>query len=247
MAGMEKSPSESGLGKPTRDGYPVVESRAWSLPETQDEVTAVRSRRRRTRWRPSGAALAFIFPIVLLYWQAGGAGSLLADPSTDVHVHTGQWILAHYAVPSRHPFSFTGPNKSSCDWEWLSDVPFALAYLVHGLSGVAALSLALLCVTSLVVYRTARLHAGPVVGGGVCALVMASTTVHWLARPHLFAWLGVAAFCWVSESHVFERRAWLLIVPMVLWVNLHPGFVGAFVVQISWLAGACLRILRKIT
>jgi hypothetical protein len=91
------------------------------------------------------------------------------------------------------------------------------------------------------VYKTARLHAGPVVVVSVCVLVTATTTIHWLARPHLFTWLGVAALCWALESHAVQRRKWLLPITMVLWVNLHSGFVAGFLVMGAWLAGAWLN------
>jgi hypothetical protein len=190
---------------------------------------------------PSLTALVFLLPVLLLYWQVGGPSGLLADPSTGVHVRTGAWILAHHAVPRHDLFSYTLADKPWCDWEWASDVVVALAYQLHGLSAVAALSLVLLCLTSLFVHKTARLHAGPVVAGAVCALVMATSTIHWLARPHLFTWLGVAALCWALERPAVEQRAWLFSVAMVLWVNLHPGFVAGYLVMGAWLAGAWLN------
>jgi hypothetical protein len=187
---------------------------------------------------PSLTALAYLFPLILLYWEGGGPSGLLADPSTGVHVRTGEWILAHHAVPRHDLFFYTLSSKAWRDWEWLSDVIFALAYRLHGLSAVAALSLAILCIISLIVYRTARPYAGLVIAGGVCVLVMATTTIHWLARPHLFTWIGVAALCWALETHAVERCAWFLPVAMVVWVNLHPGFVAGFLVMGAWLAGA---------
>jgi hypothetical protein len=198
-------------------------------------------RRRSVNGLPSGAALAFLFPIVLLYWQVGGPSGLMADPSTGVHLRTGQWILAHHAVPRLDLFSFTMPNKRWIDWEWLSDLIFAEAYRLHGLAGVAALALLLLCLISVVVYLTARLHSGPIVAGATCALVMATSTIHWLARPHLFTWLGVSALFWALERHDLECRLWLVVVGMILWENLHPGFIAAFLVMSAWLAGAWLK------
>ncbi|HEV2416473.1 MAG TPA: hypothetical protein VGX94_01580 [Terriglobia bacterium] len=196
----------------------------------------------RLSWLPSLTALSFLVPIVLLYWQVAGPSALLADPSTGVHISTGQWILAHHAIPRRDLFSFTLAGKSWCDWEWLGDVLFAGADRLHGLSGAAVLSLGLLCLTSVVIYRTARLHAGPIVAGAVCALAMATTTIHWLARPHLFTWLLLAVFCWVLAKQPAEarRRWWVLPCIMILWVNLHPGFVAGFLVLGAWLAGSCL-------
>ena len=208
--------------------------------ESGERPTLCDITRCRARWLPALMPVAFLLPIILLYWQLGGPSGLLADPSTGVHVRTGQWILAHRAIPRHNLFSFTLAKKNWWDWEWLSDVIFAGAYLLHGLSGVTALSLALLCVTAVAVYRGARVYAGPIIAGGTCALVMATTTVHWLARPHLFTWLALAMLCLVLEKYGRWRRVWILAAGMALWVNLHPGFIAGFLVLGAWLAGAGL-------
>lgn len=186
---------------------------------------------------PSLAAVAFLLPIVLLYWEIGGPSGLLADPSTGVHVRTGEWILAHRAIPRYGLFSYTLPHKSWCDWEWLSDVIFASVHHVHGLSGVATVALGLLCVLAVVVYRAARVRAGPIVACATCALVMATTTIHWLARPHLFTWLALAVFCWLLEGACGKKKLCIFAGIMVVWVNLHPGFGAGFLVLGAYLVG----------
>lgn len=186
---------------------------------------------------PSLAAVVFLLPIALLYWEAGGPSGLLADPSSGVHVRTGQWIVAHLAVPRYDLFSYTLARKNWRDWEWLSDVIFATAHRFQGLSGVAALAVALLCLLAVVVYRSARVRAGPIVAGATCALVVATTTIHWLARPHLFTWLALAAFCWLLEGPCNKKKLWIVTAITALWVNLHPGFVAGFLVLGAYLAG----------
>lgn len=201
-------------------------------------LPAINAEPQATRRLPSATAVMFVLPVLLLYWQVGGPSGLLADPSTGVHVRTGQWILTHHAVPRHDIFSYTLPNKPWCNWEWGSDVIFALAYRLHGLSAVAALALALLCLVSVVVYRTARLYAGPVAAGITCALVMEATTIHWLARPHLFTWLALALLCWLLEGDLGEARLGVLAAMMALWTNLHPGFGAGFLVLAAYLAGS---------
>jgi hypothetical protein len=207
-------------------------------PETTDRINA---RVKSAWWLPSPLAAMFILPVALLYWRVGGPSGLLADPSTGVHVRTGQWILAHHAAPTWDLFSFTMPHRGWCDWEWGSDAIFAVVYQLHGLSAVAGLALALLCLISVVIYRRARLYAGPVATGMTCALVMAATTIHWLARPHLFTWLALALACWRLERPASNKELCALTVMMVLWVNFHPGFVAGFLVLAACLAGAVLE------
>src|SRR5215472_17839851 len=95
--------------------------------------------------------------------------------------------------------------------------------------GIVMLSLAELCLTSFVIYRSACLHARPAVAFAVTCLAMAVTNVHWLVRPHLLTWLFLALFSSAVERfRVTGRKACLSVLPvlMVLWVNLHPGFLA---------------------
>ena len=193
---------------------------------------------------PSLTSLAFILPVALLYWHVGGPSALLADPNTGLHVRAGEWILIHHAIPRQDPFSFTLAGRGWCDWEWLSDVVYALLYRVHGLSAIASFHLALLCLTSVIVYRTARLRAGQTMAFAVTCLVMAATTIHWLARPHLLTWLFLGLLSFLLErADVIGKYRLLLLLPflMILWVNLHPGFVAGLLVLGAWCPSALFR------
>src|SRR6516225_5640056 len=193
---------------------------------------------------PSLTSLAFLLPLVLLYWQVGGPSALLVEPSTGVHVQAGQWILSHHAIPRQDLFSFTLAGRAWCDWEWLSDVLYALLFQVRGLSAIVAFHLALLCLVSVILFRTARLRVGPTIAFAVTCLVMATTTIHWLARPHFFTWLFLGVFGYLLErADVTGNYRPLLAVPvlMILWVNLHPGYVAGLLVLGAWSALALLR------
>lgn len=99
---------------------------------------------------PSLTSIAFIVPLLLLYWQLGGPEALLNDPNTGVHVRAGDWILSHRAIPRHDLFSFTIAGRPWCDWEWLSDVVCALLHGWSGLAAIVAFSLGLLCLTSVI-------------------------------------------------------------------------------------------------
>jgi hypothetical protein len=196
------------------------------------------------RWLPSLTSFAFLLPLVLLYWQVGRPSALLTDPIIGVDIRIGQWILSHHAIPHHGLFSFTLAGRPWCDWEWLSDVLYALLFRIHGLSAIVAFHLGLLCLVSVILYRTARLRAGRIVAFAATCLVMAATTIHWLARPHLITWLFLAIFCFLLErADVTGDHKPLLVFPllMVLWVNLHPGFVAGLLVLGVWCAHSLVR------
>ncbi|HXK05864.1 MAG TPA: hypothetical protein VMS37_25910 [Verrucomicrobiae bacterium] len=199
---------------------------------------------RALRWLPSLSSLALLFPVALLYWQVAGPSSLLVDPNSGVHVRAGEWILSHHAVPREDLFSFTLAGSPWCDWEWLSDALYAVLFQARGLRAIAAFHLGLLCLISVVLYRTARLRAGPTVAFAVTYLVMAATTIHWLARPHLFSWLFLAVFGLLLEKIEVTGDYRLLLaspVLMILWVNLHPGFLMGLLAVGAWSGSAVVR------
>lgn len=109
-------------------------------------------------WLPSLTSLAIGLPLLLLYWQLGSPSALLSDPNTGVHVRTGEWILVHHAVPREDLFSFSIQGQAWCDWEWLSDVMYALLHRWNALAAIVTVSLAVLCLMSAIIYRTACLH-----------------------------------------------------------------------------------------
>src|SRR6516164_3461687 len=193
---------------------------------------------------PSLTSLAFLLPVVLLYWQVGGPLALLVERSTGVHVQAGQWILSHHAIPRQDLFSFTLAGRAWCDWEWLSDVLYALLFQVRGLSAIVAFHLALPCLVSVILYRTARLRVGPTMAFALTCLLMATTTIHWLARPHFFTWLFLGVFSFLLERADVTgdfRLLPALPVLMILWVNLHPGFVVGLLPLAAWSVSALLR------
>lgn len=197
---------------------------------------------------PSLSSLALIVPVGLLYLQLGGPSALLSDPNTGVHVRTGDWILAQRTIPRVDAFSFAIAGRRWCDWEWMTDFLYALLNHLHGLGAIASFGLAVLCLTSIVIYLTARLHSGPAVALVVTCLVMATTMIHWLARPHLFTWLLVAVFCWVIERAQASGKIWMLLalpLLMLLWVNLHPGFVAGFLILAVWCAAEIVQARRE--
>jgi len=203
------------------------------------------------RWLPSLNWLALLLPVVLLYWQMAGPSALVADPNTGVHVRAGEWILSHHAIPHEDLFSFTLAGRAWCDWEWLSDALDALLFHARGLRAIATFHLGLLCMISVILYRTTRLRAGPIIAFAVTCLVMATTTIHWLARPHLFSWLFLAVLGLLLETVDVTgdcRRLFALPAPMILWVNLHPGFVMGLLAVGAWSASALERceVLPKI-
>jgi hypothetical protein len=195
-----------------------------------------------TRWAirllPSLIDFAFMLPAFLLFKFLSGAKRLLMDAGTGWHIRTGEWILNHSAVPKTDLFSFTRANAPWFAWEWGWDVCFAAVHRFWGLAGVVFLNVCFLCVISALLFLLIRRCCGnDVLSLLFTGVGMIGSTIHWLARPHLFSWIFLLLFLHVLLSAERGKTKMLYLLPFLtlLWTNLHGSFfLGIYVV----LAGA---------
>ncbi len=178
---------------------------------------------------PSQSDWLFAALMGWLFVAASGWQVLLADGDTGWHIRAGEYILAHGQVPHTDLFSFTRPGAPWCAWEWLSDVLFALAHRAAGLKGVVLLAGTAIaaCFTVLFRHMLAR-GSGFFVALAACLLAAGASGIHFLARPHVFTLLLLAASLWILDRDRLGRdgAAWLLVPLTALWANLHAGFVA---------------------
>lgn len=176
-------------------------------------------------------SFADIFFVALLAWLficgANGWKSLLGDGDTGWHIRTGQYILAHHAVPSHDLFSFSKPDAPWFAWEWLSDVALAALFQLGGLKAITLAAGALIALYATLLLRYALwLGANALLAPLLTLLAVGASSMHFLARPHLFTLLFLPACLWLVEADLRKktRRVWLLIPVAALWTNLHGGF-----------------------
>ncbi len=177
--------------------------------------------------------LADFFFVALLVWLfvAGSFGwmGLLADADTGWHIRTGEWVLDNQRVPDRDLFSFSKPGETWYAWEWLADVFFALLYRQAGFKGVVLAAALIITATAFLIFRAMLWRgANPLAAVAVCLLGVGCSSVHYLARPHIFTLLLMAVSVWLlsSDRQRPSGRVWLLIPLTALWTNLHGGFVA---------------------
>lgn len=187
-----------------------------------------------------GAALLY-----LLFFSFG----LLqfTDPDYWWHLRTGRLIVDTGSVPHHDPFSFTAAGSRWIAHEWLSDV---IIYRVESAVGYVGNSILFSCLALaalFVMHRlllkmglSPRLALAIVAFGGVMSLR------YWTVRPQVFTWLLVAVFLYTL--YMYHRdgkgRLWHLPLLMLLWANLHAGYVIGLVLLGLWLAAmAAERVL----
>lgn len=204
----------------------------------------------------SGALRAFLLPsfadwvfaavLGWLFYGASGAQSLLADGDAGWHIRLGEIAIASGSLPSTDPFSFTMAGRVWFAWEWLSDLILGALHLAGGLPAIAFLAGVVIAATAALTLRYMLwLGVNLFLAVGATMLIGGVSTMHWLARPHMFTWGLLLATLWLLESdrRKQSKRVWVLIPMVAVWVNLHGGFVAALVTVGAFAAGAGLEQL----
>lgn len=192
------------------------------------------------RLLPSFTDVAFLMPLVFLFSRLDGVAGMLGDGDTGWHIRAGEWMLQHGRVPAEDIFSFTMPGRPWYAWEWLWDVAFAWLHLNWGMGAVVFASMTLICVTFALLFRLVHRMSGHVlVAIGLTVLAAATTTIHWLARPHLFTMLFLVIFLDVIHRARQGRLLLLACLPVLTipWANLHGGFLAGILLLLAYGAG----------
>jgi len=186
------------------------------------------------RFLPSLTDAAFLLPLLFLFLRLPGGYHLLADGDTGWHLRAGEWILQNGRVPDKDIFSYTKAGEPWFAWEWLWDLTFGWLHLHAGMAAVLAGSMLVLCCTYAILFRLVRKNCPNVLlAFALTAFAAAGSSMHWLARPHLFTLLFVVIYCAILQRVEDGRTRLLFWLPplMVLWANLHGGFfVGIFLI-----------------
>ncbi|HWR58369.1 MAG TPA: hypothetical protein VN328_05725 [Thermodesulfovibrionales bacterium] len=197
-------------------------------------------------WVPSIADILFLSVFLYLSFSAGRG--LLADCDTGYHIRTGEYILKTGSIPKYDIFSFITPAIPWTAHEWLSEVIMALVHRSFGLTGVVIFFSFVISLTYYVLFRVARTYKGNILAAAmVVVFVIAASQIHWLARPHIFSLLLTVIWYSLLDSYQYNDRNYLNFLPaiMLLWVNLHGGFIIAFVLIGIYLAGNLARFLTS--
>jgi hypothetical protein len=152
---------------------------------------------------------------------------LLIDPDTMWQITIGQWIVDHSMVPHTDVYSFTMRGQPWISTQWLAQVAYAAVYSLAGWTGPVVLTSTCIAVTFALLARFLAKRLSESTTLVFVGAALALTVPHLLARPHVLALPVMMA--WASGLvRAADRRDmpsfWLLPL-MMLWANLHGGFV----------------------
>ncbi|HEY8333642.1 MAG TPA: hypothetical protein VIQ05_07585 [Tardiphaga sp.] len=160
---------------------------------------------------------------LLLY----AGNQLLRDPDTLWQITLGQWIVAHRAVPRADMFSFTMFGQPWISTQWLAQVLYAQAWALAGWAGPVVLAAGAIALTFALLARELTRRLSESASLIFVAAAITLTASHLLARPHVLAMPVMVAWVGGLIAAADRRRApsFALLPLMVLWANLHGGFV----------------------
>jgi len=211
--------------------------------------------------QPSSFALRFLLPsvrdiiFIFLFWSllAGPLSNRpLADADIGWHIRNGEQILATHSLPRTDPFSSTMQGQPWFDWEWLYDIVLGILHQACGLNGVVWLC-ALLAAAIFVLLLSQLLRGGTglLLAIPLMLLAEAAATIHLYARPHIVSWLF--SLLWFAVLNRWERCEdeslprwipWFFPASMLLWVNLHGGWIFGMALLGIYTFAALVESLR---
>jgi len=172
----------------------------------------------------------------------------VTDPDFWWHLATGNWILAHHAVPHQDLFTFTVSNHRWITHEWLGEVGLAALFALGRLP-LVSLVLGLITAAGFVlIYWAIDRRVNYVIAGLALALGVAAANPIWGPRLQMITFaLSALTYLWIQRfCEGRGRELYALPVLMVLWVNLHAGFVVGFIfLGVAFVAELIKVLLRR--
>ncbi len=150
------------------------------------------------------------------------------DPDYWWHVTAGRTIIETGSIPHTDPFSYTSFGKEWVAHEWFSEVVFYGVEQAFGYVGNVVLFGLILCLIWYIVYRITRDRGIGELGAAFCAtiwFVMARGSLN--VRPQVWTVLLFSLTVFILQRRLLDHRGslWPLAPIMLLWVNLHGGYV----------------------
>lgn len=140
------------------------------------------------------------------------------------HLSGGRYLFDHQSIPDSSYFSFIAPPKEWVNYYWGFQALVYKIYLFSGYYGLVALRAIVYLATILFVLKLlgTKSQRGPWSYAVMLIFMLVSLLLiprFHLVRPHMFSYLLIPVCLYILEAK--PRRAFLLPLLTVTWVNLH--------------------------
>jgi hypothetical protein len=164
------------------------------------------------------------------------------DPDFWWHLRIGQWMVEHGRLPSQDLFSYTVSSHVWTDHEYLTEILMWLTYSTLGLTALCIAFGLLTWAGFWLIFMQVRRQPFVFIGVGLAIAAVAGSPI-WGPRAQMITFaLSCLELYWLQGYLAGRSRAINLFpLVMVLWANLHGGWVIGFV----WLGVALVAELMS--
>ncbi len=170
----------------------------------------------------------------------------VADPDFWWHLRSGQWMVENRSILREDIFSFTRAGQEWITHEWLAEILIAVLYRLGGFELLILVFALLITATFALLYL--RCEGKPYLAGfGVVLGFLAAAPVLGV-RPQMFTFF-LSSLYWYLLEHYRATGAvrWLFPLPllMLLWVNMHGGYMTGLFLILVFALEALIEVIRK--
>lgn len=196
--------------------------------------------------------LAYLFPsiqdafFITILFAVSLQGHMLLNADGDIgrHITIGKYIAQYRTIPTTDVFSHTMQGEALVPHEWLAQLTFSQIHSLLGLDGIVLLISLLITATFTLTYREIRKRSvTTLVAISVASLAAFASSLHWLARPHIFTFLFVGIWTYMLANK--NSKVWYFPIIMLIWVNIHGAFITGFAIWLAYFAGWLWDYLHK--
>ncbi len=194
------------------------------------------------------ARKVFSFPVMLAsivaFWIFIGAGYSVWDADIWWHLRNAQYLFANLATPQVDIYSYTTNGHPWMNHEWLSEVPYYLAWNAGGLMGIYLTFLSLLVLILLGIFYYAYQQSGNMKGAFIvtCFCVFL-TVVSFGPRTILFGYVLLLILVLLLARYRATGQAplWLLPPLFCIWINTHGSWLLGLIIFGIYLASGLVE------
>jgi hypothetical protein len=197
-------------------------------------------------WFNAGTSFLAVLTLALIGMQFSFtlAQPDLNDPDIWWHMRNAQYLVQHHQFLRQDVYSFTAAGKPWVNTEWLSEIPFYLAYQGFGLSGLKFLTFALPSTIILLLlflcFKESRNFKASI---GACAFASLLAKVSYGPRTILFGYVFLVVLLIILQRFRERGTGPLWVVPLLfcVWANTHGswalGLILFFLIGVAGLVG----------
>ncbi len=188
----------------------------------------------------------FIYLLLLFFFGMTVCGFCLRAHDICFLLAMGRFIVEHNSLPISDPFSWTYAvypnNYPFVVHQWLTDILFYLAVKAFSASSLVLITAIAVCLAFLVIPLKimSQLRLNYIQSFVLVCISLLAACSHLQARPEIFSYIFISLYYLImikadQNSNLSYWDLIFLFAAMILWCNLHSGFVAGIAMLCFWL------------